>query len=702
MTVSLRSLPTTIRVGGVDFSSAFVDYQVSVPHWNRTGIASCTGSLSLSPYNGPESLDPWLNPSRFFEGQVVEIFHDFNGTLVPLPWRLLITGIGTLPRVDARANPRNLTLNIGDDFALRRRLAPEGNAGVSDPLGSFRDRTVHINNILSKVGLGPLVDSIPDYPLRYSAQKNTSGSWIKMAGDLAYTANYVLWQQADGAIRASRFDNFTGLPSFNIYTVGADEGDFDRISDGEPSSSEFIVSGSTTTYDSIRDYNNQSDIFDNGSLVGRIISYSSGRGGSSPTFVTEKYAQASEVIPGVTSNALILDERETVAQDFSSISGVLNEEVITVEEPVGKIIPEGSWPNPGNVIISYRETTTYDYDRIPSLQTKGKTQRIEEPGYLVNPVSFPLHTNNPLVPRTAAIVSDRWEGDGADDLSHTRGFVNRRLDGKTSQTGTTTGAIVQRPAVTYSPPRYTSKTATYTDSVTLDKIVTSPYEPEPRPLTMPRDMVTSKAQCRALALIEGTVQYGRSRGCELVAPITQAYLQGWSPVRRFDAIDINQTRAAYLIDSQVIGCDTRESTIVLRGLELATIGTPGAGSVSDLDGNITSRPFIEALSAGLGQTLGAYARILEAPLVGGLGQTVGAYSATDTAPLSGIGVGQVAGCDAEDFPISITGLSIGQTAGASASIGGTPLTNVRVGQVAGCRAETASSSNSSGGFGVGS
>ncbi|MBW4484880.1 MAG: hypothetical protein KME14_20285 [Tildeniella torsiva UHER 1998/13D] len=554
----LRSLRTQVLINNgtddLDVSPAFETLQLSTEVWGDRAWFAPRGTLRLAAYvdGFTESFDCRVNPSRWAPRNTVAISLWF-GSWVPLPWPLKIL------RYPNRPYPGNrfIDLELGTDADLLNYRAPEGDpSGIE--YGTSTSATFLVNAALAKAGAPALTDSIAGLALPFSPGKNQGGSWMTYAGQVAYAGGYVLWQQADGDVRATPLTT-EGLAPFAHYVVGRDEADYVPETAQESPPEDVRVTGTTYSIDSVGNTSNVTVDTVDGVTVRTTVTYAD-RDTTSPTYTELVEQPANVVLPAIfpSTTSLITESELTRDWDYASITSRLTSEVETIRRPVAAIFPNSLFGTPTALAIETRRTIAYTYDAESTVIARQTTlERAVISGVTVTTA-------------IAQITIERWEKVGAEEYTYSRTQVNR--DGSISplpqrrgaSTNNTPPATQYRPAEKQRTERQVSGTAKFTSPAG------SGFAEKLWAITLPAGMGVSHAQCRDRAKLWGSIRQGRQFAIAWAADLAQGWLEDFTPVRRVD-FTVDGRRTAYLVEALNIAIDGRSAAIGGRGIELGLV-----------------------------------------------------------------------------------------------------------------------------------
>lgn len=571
--INVSSKPVEILVNNgsntLDVSAAFDYFRVESDEWQPTGWWKPTVTLVLKTNLATalgESFDPRINPSRWEPDNLVTISVNFGSPtgIIQLPWRLKIA------EWPARPHPgqRTLTLKLVGDPDLLSYRAPEGDAG-GVTYGISTSRTALINAMLTQANCPTLAsgDTITDYPLPFSPEKKQSGPWIDFAGDVAWTANRVLWQQADGGIRVATL-TLDGLTPIAHYVVGKDEVRYQPDAPGNLPPQQLRVTG--TTYD-LTDVEDQEFINTdtvNGHVVKTTINYNDRDTTTPETIETveEELGQfLPEIYPG--STTLTTSTKTTKGETYDNIADYLTQEIETVERPVAAVHPSYRWNSPTQIIIATR--TTIDYDHDSDANVTKRTTTVEES---VVSGSSPVLT-------TVQVIIERWNNLGAEDFGYSRSVSNQRTNAQSIPTRKPRGGVVRPPAAKYRPAQKNKREVEFSSTLEFASPTGGGYQDKLQSINLPGGLAVSNAQCQAIGEFWGSFRHASQWPLLWAAPLTPDWLQSFTPVRAVD-FTVDGVRTRYLVNGLQMFVSKRSSGIGGGAIEIGTVNLDGTGTPS--------------------------------------------------------------------------------------------------------------------------
>jgi hypothetical protein len=577
MTVDLRSVPTQVIIQGatnLDVSQAFISLSISGNALDDSGWFKPRGQIVLGQLPGfAESFDCRANPGRWAPGTIVAVSVWLGGVWVPLPWRLRIL---TYPNRPMPGN-RTITLEVGTDADLLNYRAPEGDPG-NDEYGTPTGATFLINRALSQAGAPSLADSITTLNLPFSPEKNTGGSWMTYAGTVAYASRHILWQQSDGAIRATPL-TLDGLTPTATYTVGTDEADYVLSPPGEQPPEIVQVQG--TTY-RIADATPQDSVVEetiNGVLTRTEVRYEDWDT-SEPKIIETISIPLNLIAPPkfADNTGLSVLRRTTTTRTYDNWDRH-TETLVKVEEPWFTVRDDITNNLSMGVFSEVKTTNTFplsfvSVDGGPALESIVR-------GIKATEIILKRTTvERSLVPSPWRLVDrlvtvERWEKKTAEQYLYSRSIQDNSPDKIGLPALPNEATFSPPPATQFKPAEKQRTEVAYSGRATFTNAVGSSFAEKLWNITLPSGMGVSNDQCRAHASLWGRIRQGRQFSIQWGADLAAAWLAAFSPVRRVD-ITANGTTTAYLVEGFSLEIDQRSAALGGMGLELGIVGGGGA------------------------------------------------------------------------------------------------------------------------------
>lgn len=565
MTTGISAKPFTVSIGGLDFTDVAETLTLEFPQDDRSGLWGCTGTLTIAGYpdNFSEVINPRINPSRFAIGTAILISFVFPAPdgIIVWPGKLSIL---EFPRAPYPGNP-SMDIKIGDDFALKGKRSPEGNAS-NVVVGTSTSRTTVINSLLAAAGVGNLNNLIPEYPLTYPVQKQSTGSYIALAGQIAYAAGYRLWQQADGTVNAVR-QTLDGLTAVKTYSVGQNEIDYFPVSNDNAPPEKLTVAGSTQeallNSDPPTQINEVRDQEDGNKLITRNKLRLVNKAGNPSLRISESRSQEQILFEGSTGTDIRLGEEIIERKVFDS-EGKLSVYTADTRTLAGVAMPD-LFPEDTDELVSKDVKITYRYETNNLLSSK-ETETRELKGVIA------FESEGTFVAKTvykdltlAERVIERWIQLSGGDYLYRKETINYREGERTSKAESF--VIESPPETEYQEGQYRLNTKQVSGSASFKPLAGDKFRTEPSPISLPANVAISNAQCAEIAELEGRLQHGRAFGYQWSVPLTPDWFSSFSPVRRIDFNEGSLTRA-FLTDGLNFSMDIRSSYIQGDGIEI--------------------------------------------------------------------------------------------------------------------------------------
>jgi hypothetical protein len=562
VTVDLRALPYTVLVhdgtDDLDVSALVVNIQISSNLFDTNGWVRPTGTLTLAAdTDSAIDVDHATNPTRWAPGNVVSISVDGN----PLPWKMCILSWGTLPGPGVN----EVSIPIGTDASRKNYRAAEGpvNGGT---YGDTVSRTTLINAALSNAGLPSLAtgDTVALLPLDYPPEKKDAGSWVDYAGVTAAAGGHVLWQQANGDIRADRL-TLDGLTAFKHYVVGTNEADYVRDSAQDSPPEVCKVTGTTYLLETVGDESFTNTYTENGHTV-RVTSSYSDRNTSNPV-VAELTEQEWEVVfPEDAPTVTLIDAyRKTVTYTYNATTKRLESQQTIIRQPQGVVFPQRAWTTKNTPITAQEITITYTYNSDGEVEERKTVTRI------------PLNPSSAATLTTVETVIERWEraGTNSDEYLYSRAVNNERPDSGLFRRSFPSSN--QRPPATqYRPAPIQKREQLFSGTATFDVAGTALSE-KPWVISFPGGQIRSSVQCQGLAELHGRIRHGRQYAITWAADLSADWLTNYGVIKRID-FTYDGSRKAYLAEAIALTLTPTEASIGGSAIEIGTVASDGTGT----------------------------------------------------------------------------------------------------------------------------
>ncbi|MEM6836254.1 MAG: hypothetical protein AAF609_05315 [Cyanobacteria bacterium P01_C01_bin.120] len=548
----------------LDVSNAFQQFELSAGEFTRDGWWRPTGKLTLAAQtDSGESFDPKANYSRWQPDNLVSVSVDFGGGWVPLPIRLKIRKLPGRPR----RGQQRIELQLAGDPTLLSYRSPEGDAGGAT-YGTSTNRKTLINAILNQAGHPEIgTDTLSAHSLRYAPEKKTGGSWVDWAGALAWSANHILWQQTDGAVRVAELSPTTisALPPFAHYIVGSTESRYEPQDPTDTPPDRFKGAGTGLLLTDITNDPQEFENIVNGVTVTTRITYS-GQGGRFPSKTVEIRKPRNVILPKVfTSSDPSTDTETTTADTYSAIDGKLLQTVITTREPIAKVFPERSWGSSLSLVISSEKTVSYEYDS--DNVVRGRTIDLRRAKY-----------TGSVILADYQYIDERWRKRGS-NYDYTRDVTNEDDDASNAPKVGNPPTSDAPPATKYQPPATTKDQEDYAAELTVASSTGSGYMGKPEVITLPGGLAVSNSQTMDVIKLWASIRHGRQWPIAWAAPLTQTWLENFNPIRRIDFTEGN-TRTAYLVDALQMVLTNRTRRVGGTTIELGEVALDGTGPIT--------------------------------------------------------------------------------------------------------------------------
>lgn len=567
MTLDLRSVPVKVVVNGLDLSPAFISLSLSTNVWDDSGWFKPRGQLELAAfYDGqPESFDCRANPSRWAPGNVVAISVDLGAGWVALPWRLRILSYPNRPY----PGQPSITVELGTDADLLNYRTPEGDPGV-DEYGTPTSAKSLIDRALSQAGAPALAvgDTIATLSLPFSPEKNTGGSWMTYAGQVAYAARHILWQQTDGTIRTMLFDLDALTAPVATYTVGTNEVDYIPDAPGEQPPEVVRVHG--TTYEISSAIPQDTDVTENiGGVITRTqVDYRDWTTTTPDVIETISIPLELMVLGKYVGNTTLYPYKKTTTTKTYDAANRLVEEYTKVEMPEFTVpfAPETTnLMTVGETLVEYEFPSIFnpDPDILLALMTgQVMTRKITTERALYD-------INGTLTLQDRVVTTETWEEKGPELYLYR---INTRDDSSDPLKAPSRNGPAQfqgPPATTFKPAEKQRTEVAYSGEVQFQTLAGGGYADKLWSLQLPSGMGVSTAQATALATLWGRIRQGRQFPIKWAADLSAAWLAA-APICRVD-FSLNGTTTAYLVEGFNLVIDQRSAAVGGRGIELGTV-----------------------------------------------------------------------------------------------------------------------------------
>lgn len=581
MTVDLRSVPVQVVVNGLDLSPSFIALSLSTNVWDDSGWFKPRGQLELAAfYDGqPESFDCRANPSRWAPGNVVAISVDLGAGWVALPWRLRILSYPNRPY----PGQSSITVELGTDADLLNYRTPEGDPGV-DEYGTPTSAKSLIDRALSQAGAPALAlaDTIATLSLPFSPEKNTGGSWMTYAGQVAYAARHILWQQTDGTIRTMLFDLDALTSPVATYTVGTNEVDYVPDAPGEQPPEVVRVHGTTYEISSAIPEDTEIEESINGVITRTEVDYQDWLTSepkviesiSIPWEITRD-GNSTTLTVGTSSTGLPdLYQRTTTTKTYDTWNRLVEEETI-LEMPMAMIpgirLSEFTLTSLYSMTPIKKTTVEYEFplsfsddpDILLALKTSEVMKR------KITTTQGPSFTGLQWILVDQAITVETWEEKGPELYLYRISTRDEAADSIRINPVLQSAQFQGPPATTFKPAEKQRTEVAYSGEVQFQSLAGGGYADKLWSLQLPSGMGVSSSQATALATLWGRIRQGRQFPIKWAADLSAAWLAA-APVCRVD-FSLNGTTTAYLVEGFNLVIDQRSAAVGGRGIELGTV-----------------------------------------------------------------------------------------------------------------------------------
>jgi len=555
----LRSIDRRVIIDNgtdtLDVSAAFESLDLSTEVWNDRAWFAPRGTLRLAAYceGFAESFDCRINPARWAPGNLVKVSLWF-GSWVLLPWRLKIL------RYPNRPYPGNryIDLEVGTDADLLNYRAPEGDpTGVE--YGTSTSAAFLINGALSQAGAPALVDGIASLSLPFSPEKQSGGSWVTYAGHVAYAAGHVLWQQGDGAVRATPLAT-ENLTPFVHYVVGRDEADYVPETAQESPPEKVRVTG--TTYEIVDDRPENIDRTENvnGVITRFQVVYQNWDTANPRIIETTSIPLELMRLGTFVGNTILFPYiRKTTVFSYDSV-GRLIEQQVTTERP-SFLVP--FLPRTTSLVTIGVSTTSFVFAP-PSTSPVGPMRSrtaIDRGLNVIGPTA---------VLETRSTTIEEWDQRSVGKFIYTKRTINAGLTGGSLPARNQPSTDAEPPAATFRPASKQRTEKQFLAQATFTSQAGNGFAEKLWAITLPSGMGVSTAQCAAHALRWGRIRQGRQFAVQWAADLSQDWLTDFNPVRRID-FTVDGRRTAYLVEALNLVVDKRSAAIGGRGVELGLV-----------------------------------------------------------------------------------------------------------------------------------
>jgi hypothetical protein len=625
MSVNASSHKMRILIGAdnQNWSRAYISFDANQDKRDRVGLIRTTGTLKLGMVNNPpESMNPRLNQSRWFRGQRVIIdLTDSSRAYVRHLFGCLY--IIAEPQPPDPTTPE-ITLQLGCWLTLRDFAQPSDDVSGANlnPVSPTPRHTI-ANNLLSAAGCPPLLDLIPEHPIPYPVPKE-SGSYVALAGEVAYGGRMALYQNNQGEIRARSLDTTISTPAITIR-IGKDEIAY-KPSEGSETPAEVVTcvgvgldltdNWGETIHDPEETYGDAAAISEDsyGRALLRRVEAVDRVDATSETKIITVWEPAGVIVPGSKDSGLVISDDSIEIKTYEpGPEGRL----LTIEkrtnQALGKAISEfysqiqdskkwkdGAYRIDGNNPIQAERTlTTYTYSAtgvvekitIETWEPKGRyaaddyVELIAKDGAGNPQDPFPSGYSEI---RYEEIRPGTWKKTETDQVPPTNlkfksgvtaaQRIARRtvLSGGTYKTSTSTSGQEQPPAAERRSPRYGQKEKPLKGKAKFQITPNANQEREHSPIEI--KTATSETQLEQIAYTEGTLLIGRKQGQRIQLPVTDAILATTAPLPEWRAVEPDGSTLIFQADAMSFSHDAQRAIVGAEGIWLGTIPAPTIGN----------------------------------------------------------------------------------------------------------------------------
>lgn len=545
---------------------------------------------------------------------------DESGTLKLLPFPLFILTVPQPPNLPSL----EIQVSVGDGIALQSYQQPEGDeSGVA--LGTETDRTGVIDSLLAAASLPALApgNTITEYPFNTPIQKNSSGSWVSLAGQIAASAGHALWQQSDGDIRVTRLDLAPTSAAVSIQL--SSEGDvFEYINNDERPPEVLTVIGSGKEASEVvypivtekRVTGSRGSVLGPGaSNTGRSLTVLYQRTVetlTAQTLTIERTKQVPRKVINPNSNAfstsLQVAEKATERKKFRADSEALSSHTIDERWARGWInnqVNNQEFTTNLDDVIDYRNTDIrYTYN--PT------TGQLREKDTEVDSIraSFGAGFASPTEDERTQDIREDWRDKGngrwaydKTDLRTLQELYQGNVgdadpfalapDPANSESAETNSGEATPPQTERLPKPFEIKDVQYKGSAKFQPIGGAAPQPKPETINIRGSVCVSNEQCDFLAGLLGGIRQGRALGARFLNSLPDWFLDSYQPLPRFDFTDLLGVTTAYLLDGWSLAGDNEEcvfgGSLIEQGIVTAGMVVPRVKRVYRLETRIKLR-----------------------------------------------------------------------------------------------------------------
>ena len=326
--VSIRNY--ALSIGGLNCTTALMEFSGSDSKLDQSGLVIFTGSMKLGRPVGFESLDDRLN-SRWARAAPIlfDVANDANTLTRAIRFGTLFISDALYDR--AEENSGRLNIQCTDLLGLlSNKQGDEGDAPKACVGEGGTSALAAINQLLALAGVpAPLLVTDP-IPGNINAPVNGGGGYIQQAGAIAASQGWFLYVDGTtGQIRARSIDVDQVTPLYSL-SVQDSATQFTRLPD-RPPAQKMVVNGTGRIVTPVPQTNVQtvSRTYGNSSLIG-------GDGNGGELLVRERY------------------NSETIVGSVRTVT-------VEVNEALGSLFPD-VYPDNGGRITAERYTEVHTYE----------------------------------------------------------------------------------------------------------------------------------------------------------------------------------------------------------------------------------------------------------------------------------------------------------------------------------------------------
>ena len=187
-----------------------------------SGIIAFTGTIQIFQVLGlPENINPRLNPSRFRQGQIINI-EVWNGSI----WKQHPRGSLRILVDPAPANGGEpLTISVGCWLAYAAGLQPDDDqSGVE--VGAGQNTAAVATRLLEAAGIPSAAINLGTWTntINWPLQKDSGGGFVGQAGNLAYADGHrFIYTDPNGIIRSQQLSMNPAVAADLTVTLGVND-----------------------------------------------------------------------------------------------------------------------------------------------------------------------------------------------------------------------------------------------------------------------------------------------------------------------------------------------------------------------------------------------------------------------------------------------------------------------------------------------